>query len=74
MATLGVLPVFVASLIIGLLHTREDRTRNHSSTYWFIWLIPAGILIFTNYTAYRYYINYTTQRDQKIPTRTRTRC
>lgn len=59
MAIAGIPSVFIASILIALLHTRQDRKRNYPKIYWCIWLIPTFILFDINITAYAYYHHYT---------------
>lgn len=59
MVIAGIPSVFIASILVALLHTRQDRKRNYPKIYWHIWLIPTFILFDINITAYAYYHHYT---------------
>lgn len=63
---LGLPAIFVASLIVALLHTETDRKKNYPPIYWFSYFILGIIFLGINYFSYRYYINYTIQRDQNF--------
>lgn len=52
--------VLTTSMIIALLHTREDRKRNYPRMYWLIWIIPILPLSSVDYYYYRFYRNLIT--------------
>lgn len=65
-AFLGLPAIFVASLVVALLHTETDRKNNYPRLYWVVYFIPAAILLCADYFSYQYSVNYTTKRDQKL--------
>lgn len=62
----GLPAIFIASLVVALLHTKTDSKNNYPRIYWIAYFTPIILLVGTNYFSYRYYVNYTTQRDQNL--------